>query len=319
MDKLKEVIVKNGMQSNVWVVVAENSKHLTESKIKKVSEYDFESYYKLMVEGKASIPIEGIPIEVEGKQDQEFKLRLKQYWESNQEASFEWSGFITAGELEIPAASENKLALKGDELPYFISIRAMGGKIIADAVPRNDAVITLDVAGHIVDTVPEGEVITKKSAVYLQKKGSSEFIGDPQTANTNWDSGTIGNSAGSHHIISDSGDLRAGVAVRIVSDSHTLVDAQYKYIYSSDIGWTYYDKQRKSSSRAGKKQLWKLSKTNDASNSAGTELRYGDAVRISNLNWPKAFLGKKDSWLQCVNGDKTVWILRKEPKAPASG
>ena len=39
-----------------------------------------------------------------------------------------------------------------------------------------------------------------------------------------------------------------------------------------------------------------------------------DRVKIYNINWPKANLGIKDEWLQCVNHDPTVWVLRKERK-----
>ncbi len=312
---LREVLVENGMSDNVWVIIAENAQHVLSTKTEKIRDYEFETYYKMMMEGKIALPIDGVPISAEGKESVEFKARLKTHWEDHQEATFEWSGFIVPGELEVAANSRNRWALKGDELPYYISIRAMGGRIVANAVARQDAVITLDEKGHISDPAPKFEPITDKAKVYFQQdKKDGGFIGDPQTANTNWDSGTFLDTGGAHHFETDSGKLESGAAVRIVSDSKTLVDGAYKYIYSSDIGWTYYDKKRKTGSRDGKKQSWKVAKTSSGSNSPGDTLHYGDRVKIYNINWPKANLGIKGKWLQCVNDDPTAWILRKERK-----
>lgn len=311
---LNEVIVENQTDSNIWVIIAENASHVVETKSRTVGEYEFEAYYKLMVEGKAALPIEGVPISVEGKQSQEFKTRLRRYWEENKEARFEWSGFIEAGELEIAAGSRNRWALKGDELPYYISIRTMGGRILANAVARADATITVDPSGHIADPPPVLVPIAANAAVFLQRSGGATFVGDPKTANNGWDAGTCTTAGGSHALAPTSGALKAGTHVRIVSNSATLAAADYKYLYSSDIGWGYYDKHRSDSSRDGRKQLWKLSKTSDASNSPGDILHVGDRVVVSNANWPKANLGVKDGWLQCVNADQTVWILRAEPR-----
>ncbi len=312
---LSEVTVENGMSDNVWVIIAENAQHVISTKTGKIRDYEFETYYKMMVEGKIALPIEGIPVSAEGKESAEFKARLKTHWEDHHEATFEWSGFVVPGELEVAANSRNKWALKGNELPYYISIRAMGGRIVANAVARRDAVITLDENGHILDPVPTRVAISAKAKVYLrQDKKDGGFVGDPQTSNTNWDAGTCLKTAGAHHFETDKGALEAGSAVRIVSDSKTLVDGAYKHMYSSDIGWIYYDKKRKTGSRDGKKQMWKLAKTGHAHNSSGDTLHYGDRVKIYNINWPKANLGIKGKWLQCVNDDPTVWILKKEAK-----
>jgi hypothetical protein len=312
---LQEVTVRNETAANIWVVIAENGKHVIETKSKQVREYDFETYYKMMVEGKAALPIEGVPIEVGGSESHEFKQRLKTYWEDHQEATFVWSGFIEPGELEVPPGKQNRWALKGDELPYYISIRTMQGKVLANAVARQDEVITVDATGHIADPVPVKKKIANKANVYLQKLDGKKVAGDPQTANNNWDAGTFVSSGGSHKLVSVAKDLEAGAFVRIQSNSKTLASAAFKYMYSSDIGWIYYDKARKDASRDGKKQLWKISKTSDRSNSPGAVLHYGDRVTISNGNWPKANLGIKDNWLQCVNADPTVWVLREEARA----
>lgn len=312
---LQEVTVKNETDGNIWFIIAENARHVVKTERKKVGEIDFETFYKYMVEGKAALPIKGVPIEVSGKESQEFKARLKTYWETHSEDTFEWSGFVEAGELEVAPGRQNRWALKGDELPYYISIRAMQGKVIADAVARRDAVITVDSTGHILDPAPERGEIANKATVYLQKEGGPNFVGDPQTANNGWDSGTCLNAGGSHRFEAASGDLEAGVHVRIISNSATLAAASYKFMYSSDIGWIYYDKQRETGTRDGKKQLWKVLKTSHKDNSPGTKLHYGDRVAISNGNWPKANLGVKGKWLQCVNDDPTIWILRHEARA----
>ena len=311
---MQEVTVKNETDANIWVIIAENSKHVIESKSKKVREYDFETYYKIMVEGKAALPIEGVPIEVSGKQSQEFKLRLKTYWEDHQEDTFEWSGFIQPGELEVPPGRQNKWALKGDELPYFISIRTMGGRVLANAVARQDNIITVDATGHIEDPVPEHIPIANKASVYLQRLDGPDFIGDPKTSKYNWDAGTFLNAGGSHKFESEGGALKADTHVRIVSNSATLVSADYKFMYSSDAGWVYYDKLRKTGTTDGKKQMWKISKTSSKDNSSGSTLHYGDQVRIFNANWSQASLGVKGEWLQCVNSETTVWVLRDEPR-----
>lgn len=311
---LHEVIVENQTETSIWVIIAENANHVVETRSRTVGDYEFEAYYKLMVEGKAALPIEGVPIEVGGSHSQEFKTRLKTYWEENKEFRFEWSGFIEAGELEIAANSRNRWALKGDELPYYISVRTMGGRILANAVARDDATITIDPTGHIADPVPVRVPIVAGAVVYLQRSGGGTFIGDPKTANNGWDAGTCGPTGGSHNLVPISGALEAGTHLRIVSSSATLAAADFKYAYSSDIGWIYYDKHRADSANAGRKQLWKLSKTSNDDNSPGATLHYGDQVVISNARWPKANLGVKDTWLQCVNNDPSVWVLRAEPR-----
>jgi hypothetical protein len=191
----------------------------------------------------------------------------------------------------------------------------MGGRVVANAVARQDSVITIDRSGHISDPVPERVEIRHGATVYFQRQGKGNFIGDPQTSNTNWDAGTCLDAAGAHRCESDSKLLEAGAPVRLRSASKTLVDASYDNMYSSDIGWIYYDKKRKTDSRAGKKQLWKIAKTSAAGNSPGAALHYGDCVTISNINWPKASLGVKGKWLQCVNDDPTVRVLRDNPTA----
>jgi hypothetical protein len=312
---LQEVTVRNDTAANIWVIIAENGRHVIETTSHQIREYDFETYYKMMVEGKAALPIEGVPIDVSGKESHEFKARLKTYWEDHQEAKFEWSGFVEPGELEVPPGRQNRWALKGDELPYYISVRTMQGRILANAVARQDKTIVIDKTGHIDDPVPVRKKIANKANVYLQKLKSKKFAGDPQTSSTNWDAGTFVGAGGSHKLVSVGNTLEAGAFVRIQSNSKTLASGDFKYMYSSDIGWIYYDKARKNGSRAGKKQLWKISKTSHPGNSPGATLHYGDQVVISNGNWPKANLGIKKNWLQCVNADPTVWVLREEARA----
>jgi hypothetical protein len=85
-------------------------------------------------------------------------------------------------------------------------------------------------------------------------------------------------------------------------------------MYSTETGNVYYDELRASGKRAGKKQLWKIAKTNHKDNSSGDLLHYEDRVKVSSGFWPKANLGVNGKWLQCVNDDPAIWILREEPK-----
>ena len=306
-----EVIVENNSPHTIWVIIAEDQKNVIETKTRIVRETDFETYFKLVVEGKVASPIKG---EVSGKESGEFKLRLKQYYEENKEAKYEWSEFIAPGELEIPPGNQGRWARKADSPIYYVTIRTMGRIFPATSIGRQDAILTLNPNGKLADPIQQKKEITANSPVYLQRQGEENFVGDPQTSAYNWDAGTFGNAGGSHIFEGDNGEITEGILVRIVSRSKTLVDKSYKYLYSSDIGNTYYDKKRKSPTRNGKKQLWKIAKTTHRDNSSGPKLHYGDRVKISNGNWPKANLGVNGKWLQCVNDDQTIWILRAEAR-----
>ncbi|MCP4269874.1 MAG: hypothetical protein GY777_30595 [Candidatus Brocadiaceae bacterium] len=305
---VSKVRVHNQMDTPIWVIIAENQKHVIETKTRTVGDVEFEAYYKIMVEGGAKIPIEGIPVDASFKESSEFRTKLKEYYEENKEEKYEWSGFIVAGELEVAPGKPNNWSRKGDEKIYYISIRTTQAHILADAVPRSEETITVDASGHIVDDVPAGERIKNGMPVYFESK--SKFIGDPIT-HARWDAGTFDNTGGLHQIVTwdDKPPLQTGVFVRIISNSKTLAAGEYKHMYSAESGWVYYDKKRDNS-----KQQWKISKTDSEGNSLGEELCYGDEVKISNGWWPKANLGTKNTWLQCVNNDRTTWILRKEPR-----
>jgi len=303
------VTINNEMTNNIWVIITENEKHVIETKTKTVGETDFETYYHIMVEGKAALPIEGVPIEASGKESTEFKLHLKQYWENNKEAKYQWNEFIIPGELEIAPKSHNDLSRKADESSYFVSIRTIGGRILANSVRRQEGTITINPSGYIDDETHYGAEIGKDKPVFLQIDGKSHYVGDPQTANNRWDAGTVGNTAGTHKLVIDKGNILANAYLQIYSASKTLADAKYKFMYSTDTGNVYYDMARSSGSRAGRKQLWKISKTAHKDNSPDEKLHFGDRVKISNANWPKANLGANGKWLQCINDDATIWIL----------
>ncbi|MCH7964007.1 MAG: hypothetical protein IH852_08720 [Bacteroidetes bacterium] len=303
-----KVRIYNQMDTPIWVIVAENQKHVTAKETKTVGSVEFEIYYKYMVEGSAKIPIEGVPVDATVKNSSEFKNKLYEYWEKHQKEEFEWSGFIKPGALEIAPGKFNDFSLKGDEQIYYITIRTNKPDDLDDlatATPRSEKIIYVDSTGHINDGSPGGEQIKNGMQVYFESK--AKVIGDPQTANNNWDAGTFGNTKGSHQIVTWNGQpLEQGMFVRIITNSKTLKTANYKYMYSAQRGWVYYDKKRDKT-----KQQWKISKTNDEKNSPGDNLHYGDQVKISNGKWPKANLGKKDKWLQCVNDEPSVWTLTK--------
>ncbi|MCZ6595998.1 MAG: hypothetical protein O6943_13955 [Bacteroidetes bacterium] len=161
-----------------------------------------------------------------------------------------------------------------------------------------------DSTGIVGPTSPKDEIKSGMQVYFLHASG---LIGDPQTANNGWDAGTFGITGGSHQVVTANGQaLKNGIFVRIITDSKTLAADDYKYMYSAVTGWVYYDKIRDN----GKEQLWKISVVGVPPDG---ELHYGDRVKISNGYWPKANLGKKGKWLQCVNDDATIWILSKEP------
>ncbi len=307
----KTVDVVNRMETPIWVIVAENQSHLIQTKTHIVSETEFEQYYRFMLSGNVKSPIPEIPIDIGYKTESEYKSKLRQYYEQHQETTFQWSGFIEAGELEIAPLSHNVFARKGDEALYYISIRTNKITPIADAVPRTDAKIVVDQSGHISEPTPEPkpkpEVITNTSKIWF--KHAKTVIGDPQT-HLNWPCGTVGNTGGSAHLILEwSGNtLKNNSLVRIVTSDRTIATGGYHHMYCSDIGNVYYDKKS-----TNKKQQWKVMKTNAQSNSSGDDLCYGDTVKIANGKWPKANLGINGKWLQCVNDDKTLWLLSKTP------
>ncbi len=305
------VDVINQMDTPIWVVIAENQNHVISTKTHTISETEFEQYYRFMIGGNVKSPIPEVPIDIGYQAESEFKSRLREYYEKNQEATYEWSGFIEAGELEIAPNSHNVFARKGDEPLYYISIRTTKVTSIADAVPRSEPTITIDQSGHISEPAPvpepKPEVITNSSKVYF--KHAKTVIGDPQT-HLRWPCGTVGNTGGSPHAIVEwSGKkLKNNSLVRIPTSDRTVAKGGYHNMYSSDIGNIYYDKKS-----SNKKQQWKIMKTNDPGNSEGDDLCYGDKVKIANGKWPKANLGINGKWLQCVNNDPTIWLLSKKP------
>lgn len=308
----KNVRVQNDSPRNIWVLIDENTKHLSERETKVVGETEFELYYKYVVEGNIKCPIEGVPIEVGGKNEQEFKSRLKQYWESSSKESYVWSGFVKAGEVEVQPGKANVWALKSDEDIYYISVRS-NGTMIADAMSRRDDLITIDESGHINDEPAARVAIANKQAVHLYwSKDQMYCVGDPKTGTgSNWDAGTFGNAAGAHEFrLVGGADLKNGSAVRIISRSRNLQDKAFSHMYCSEVGWVYYDKLR-ASGRDCEKQQWILSKTSAGGNSSGDLLCFGDTVVISNRFWKDANLGIKDKWLECTRGNTTEWVLKR--------
>lgn len=302
------VDVINQMDAPIWVVITENQNHVISTKTHTVSETEFEQYYKFMVSGNVKSPIQG-PIDIGYKAESEYKSRLRKYYEKNQETTYEWSGFIEAGELEIAPNSHNFFAREGNETHYYISIRTNKVTSIADAVPRREPTITVDQSGHISEPAPQPkpEIISSGSKVYF--KNDQSVISDPQT-HSGWPCGTVGNTGGSHHAIVEwSGKkLKNNALVRIPTSDRTVAKDGYHNMYSSEIGNVYYDKESDN-----KKQQWKIMKTNDSSNSEGDFLCYGDKVKIANGNWTDAYLGINGKWLQCMKDDPTIWLLSKKP------
>ncbi|MBF7073408.1 hypothetical protein ISG33_08370 [Glaciecola sp. MH2013] len=307
---VQSVEIVNEMNTPIWVVIAENQSHVIGTKTHTIAETEFEQYYRFMISGNVKSPIPEIPIDVGYKAESEYKSKLRAYYESHQEVSYEWSGFIVAGELEIAANSRNTFARKGDEGIYYISIRTNKVSAIADAVPRSEASITVDESGHISDPEPAPPVrekITPGVKVWL--KHAKTVVGDPQT-HLNWPCATIGNTGGAgHKIWAWSGKkLSNNMLVRIETCDRTVATKGYHFMYSSDIGNVYYDKKRDN-----RKQQWKILKTNAKNNSKGDDLCFGDTVKIASGKWSKANLGINGKWLQCVNDDKTLWLLSKTP------
>lgn len=309
-DKVKKVKIRNQSDSTIWVMIQFDQKHAIETKSKVIKELDFEAYYKMMMEGKVALPIEGVPIDASGKESVEFKNKLRTYYEEHQEAKYEYSEFIQPGELKIAAGETNDFSLSKETELYYISIRAMGAEILANNVPRSES--SIEVTNNGIADAKQTE-ITKGMPVYFQKdEKGGHFIGDPIKGKNQWDAATYKDTAGKHHIEPWSGsDLASGTAVRIVTSSANLADAKFNVLYSSDVGNVYYDKHSDDG-----KQKWKISKTDHPDNSSGDKLRFGDRVRITSLHWPKANLGINGDWLQCVTGENTVWILRKDPRSP---
>jgi len=303
----KKVEVINQMDAPIWVVIAENQIHVISTKTHTISETEFEQYYKFVVSGNVKSPIE-VPIDISYKDESEYKFHLRAYYEKNQEATYEWSGFIEAGELEIAPNSHNIFTRKGDESRYYISIRTNKVTSIANAVPRSEPTITVDQSGHISEpSKPKPEIISNNSKVYF--KNDQSVIGDPQT-HSGWPCGTVGNTGGSPHAMVEwSGkELEDNVLVRIPTSDRTIAKDGYHNMYSSEIGNVYYDKKSDNI-----KQQWKISKTNDPGNSEGNFLCYDDKVRIANGYWTDAYLGINGKWLQCMKDDPTIWVLSKKP------
>ena len=311
-DKVKKVSIHNQSDSTIWVMIQYDQKRAIETKSHVIKELEFEAYYKLMIEGKVALPIEGIPIEASGKESVEFKTRLKTYYESNQEAKYEYSQFIHPGELKIAAGKSGDFSLTKETDLYYISIRAMGAEIVADAVPRSEPSIEVNNSGIVASEYAQAIEVKKGVPVYFQKEGKGgHFIGDPIKGKNQWDAGTYKDAAGKHHIDPwGGGEISSNSPVRIISSSANLADAKFNVMYSSDVGNVYYDKHSDDG-----KQKWKISKTDHADNSPGDKLHFGDRVRITSLHWPKANLGINGEWLQCVNTDNTVWVLRKDPRS----
>ncbi len=307
---LLKVNVINQMDSPIWVVIAENQSHIISSKTHRIAETEFEQYYRFMLSGNVTSPLPEIPVDASYQAESEYKTKLRQYYETHQETTYQWSGFIEAGELEIAPHSHNLFTRKGDESLYYLSARSTKMTVIADAVPRSEPEITIDNSGHIVEPEPvkppQPQVINASSKVFF--KHAKKVIGDPQT-HLNWPCATIGNTGGAGHIIKPwSGALANNSLVRILTKDRTVAKDGYHHMYCSDIGNVYYDKQR-----ANKKQQWKIMKTNAKTNSPGKDLCYGDTVKIANGKWSKANLGINGKWCQCVNDDSTVWVLVKKP------
>jgi hypothetical protein len=306
-----KVTVVNQMNTPIWVIIAENQSHVISSKTQHIAETEFEQYYRFMLSGNVKSPIPEVPIDVSYQAESEYKSKLRQYYETHQETTYVWSGFIVAGELEIAAQSQNTFTRKGDEPLYYLSARTNTVSAIADAVPRSEPTITFDATGHIVEPAPtpppKPKAITRKDKVFL--KHAKKVIGDPQT-HLNWPRATLGNTGGAGHVITPwSGSALANNSlVRIETKDRSVAKDGYHYMYSSDIGNVYYDKKRNN-----KKQQWKIMKTNDAKNSPGDSLCFGDTVKIASGKWSKANLGVYGKWCQCVNNDQTLWLLTDKP------
>jgi hypothetical protein len=305
------VRVQNDSPRSIWVLIQENTRHLAESETRKVGETDFELYYRDVVEGHVKCPIEEIPVEVGGSREHEFKSHLRTYWEESAKETYVWSGFVESGEVEVPPGRGCNWDRKGDEDIYYISVRS-NGTMVANAMSRRGALVTIDKSGHINDEPAPRIRIADKNPVYLFRasKTRSKCVGDPKTGRgSNWDAGTFGNTPGAHVLELVSGKvLKTGCAVRIVAGSTNLQDKAFKYLYCSENGWVYYDRKRDSGGNS-QVQQWILSKTSAAGNSRDVYLCFGDTVKISNRYWKDSNLGVKGDWLECTRHDSTEWVL----------
>ena len=187
------VRVQNNSPRNIWVLIKENTRQLTDSETKVVGETEFEQYYEYVVEGNIKSPI---PIEMGGRNERKFKERLKTYWESSAKESYVWSGFVEPGQVELQPGKSNVWARQSPEGIYYISIRS-NGTMIVDAMSRRDNLITIDENGYINDEPAAPIAIANKQAVHLHWSKKLDYcVGDPKTGSgRNWDAGTFGKVA----------------------------------------------------------------------------------------------------------------------------
>ncbi|ROS05569.1 hypothetical protein EDC56_1106 [Sinobacterium caligoides] len=231
---------------------------------------------------------------------------------SSSSAKYDWSAFINSGEAFCKDQSFVTFDVTLDSSKqYYLTVRSDSADtpiayLINVPIDANKLGVELD---HNVSTnfitsnpFPRGHVLASGNSIQLRHIKSNKFIGNPKRSRS-WPCANISDAAGEHEIIG-SGAIKNNALVRIRCKNETTAGADcrgYNNMYSSSIGWAYYDKNDGETSES--KQLWRIEKKSVVSNSRGDDIYSGDIVQFANTYYPNSSLYlDKDNWLACDSG-----------------
>jgi hypothetical protein len=242
------------------------------------------------------------------------KVRLREFYDSNQEMQYQWNGFVVEGAMRIDADRSNDFSIESTGATYYLTGRNAALGTFAENVPRSEDEIVIDEKG-IYDKYQYKRVIDASSDFVYLRASNGKFIGIPPMYGTfdQAPAGKVDEAAAKHKMLmGGEGHLTSGHEVRIqYCDEQNSTDCMYSTMYGS----VYYKPHA-----TWAQQIWKIAKTNNLKNSDGDQCWFGDEVKIYNKHWPEAILSyDNDNWLRCHNdsavaNDRKTWVLCSSPK-----
>ena len=285
---MKKIKLINEYDGNVFVILSPQHINLKEIEVEH-SESD-----KVSLSNKNAVEFKGIELSNEKSVSYETSVSHRE------RKVYEWSDFLKEGEIELLKGHETLYTL--DSNKYWLTIRIDNRLTLVNrpcSVEDGSIVINKNGTAFLNET----KEIKFNTNIYLKHLKSGKFIQNPVRSKS-WPCGNIGLSKGFHHIISV--DLKSDILtsdnkIKIVCNNDTSAGDDckgYNRLYSSTIGWIYYDENSDN-----KKQHWVIEKIDSPQNSSGTKIRNNDIVRFRNCEYTQAYLciDKTENWLSCEN------------------
>lgn len=280
----RKIIVANKAKVEIRVKVQTERERVKTYKERKVTDTNREELFKLVMGGKATLPIK-LPISVESSLDLQSEEKVREYFDNNIEVVYELNPFVDEGWDKVSTDSTRNFSLPDGTDIYYLSYIIDNEKMIRGPIQRSEDKVTINERGIVEDKEFEQEIIKTGEHICLQL-ADGHYVGNP-TVDRNILSvkpyGVLGqvnkSTSGKHrlHPIDGSEIINSDSIIRIcTADTSVATDGRDNMQGTSGSFKVYYVENADNN-----QQKWRIEKVGGSG-----PIKNGDRVKFVNLEWP---------------------------------